>query len=60
MGLIAFFLAAAKELKEANGSDPGLKIKINGDVEEESAYILAKSNGGGEMNFYPTSETTYI
>ena len=42
-----FFLIFAKELKEANGSDPGLKMKISGEVEEESPYILAKSKGGG-------------
>jgi hypothetical protein len=47
-------LAAANELKEANGSEPGLRIKINGDVDEESAYIFPKSNGGGDMNFSPT------
>jgi hypothetical protein len=35
--LIFFFLVLAKELNEANGSEPGLKINIKGDVEEESA-----------------------
>lgn len=44
----------AKELKDANGSEPGLNINISGDVEVESPYILAKSNGGGEINFYPS------
>ena len=53
-----FFLLAANELRDANGSEPGLKIKIRGDVQVESPYILAKSNGGGEMNFSPNSETT--
>lgn len=42
---------AAKELKEAKGSEPGLRININGEVEVESPYIFAKSNGGGEINF---------
>jgi hypothetical protein len=36
MGLIFFFLEAANELNEANGSDPGLKIKIKGETEFES------------------------
>lgn len=55
---MVFFLAAANELSDANGSEPGLKINIKGEVEDESPYIFAKSNGGGEINFYPTSETT--
>jgi hypothetical protein len=49
-----FFLAVANELNEAKGSDPGLNMKINGEVDEESAYILAKSKGGGEINFSPS------
>lgn len=36
IGLIIRFLAWAKELKEAKGSDPGLKMKIRGLVELES------------------------
>ena len=56
--LICLFLVAAKELREANGSEPGLKIKIKGEVDVESPYILAKSKGGGLMNFYPNSPTT--
>jgi hypothetical protein len=47
-------LLAANELNEANGSDPGLRIKIRGEVDVESPYIFAKSNGGGEINFYPS------
>jgi len=35
--LIFFFLIDAKELNDANGSEPGLRMKINGDVEDESA-----------------------
>lgn len=34
--LICFFLLLAKELNEAKGSEPGLKMKISGDVEVES------------------------
>ena len=36
MGLMFFFLADANELKDANGSDPGLNMKIKGDVDDES------------------------
>lgn len=49
-----FFFDWANELREANGSDPGLRMKIKGETEFESAYILAKSKGGGVMNFYPS------
>jgi hypothetical protein len=31
-----FFLMAANELKEAKGSEPGLRMKIKGEVDEES------------------------
>ena len=31
-----FFFELAKELNDANGSEPGLRININGEVEEES------------------------
>ena len=58
IGLIAFFFCEANELREAKGSDPGLRIKMSGEVDEESAYILARSKGGGEMNFYPSSAKT--
>ncbi len=54
IGLIIFFLDCAKELKEANGSDPGLRMKIKGETELESPYILARSKGGGVMNFSPS------
>jgi len=37
IGLMFFFLVLANELSETNGSDPGLNMKINGEVEEESA-----------------------
>lgn len=56
--LICLFLVVANELKEAKGSEPGLKINISGEVEVESLYILAKSNGGGLMNFSPSYPTT--
>jgi hypothetical protein len=45
---------AANELNDAKGSEPGLRMKINGEVDEESVYILAKSNGGGNINFSPS------
>jgi hypothetical protein len=44
---------AAKELKDTKGSDPGLRMNIKGEVDIESPYILAKSKGGGEINFSP-------
>ena len=34
-------------------------MKISGEVEDESVYILARSKGGGEMNFSPSSLTMY-
>jgi hypothetical protein len=34
--LYLFFLDAANELNEANGSEPGLKMNIKGEVEVES------------------------
>jgi hypothetical protein len=51
MDLICFFLVLAKELREAKGSEPGLRMKMRGVVEVESPYIFARSKGGGEMNF---------
>lgn len=36
IGLIFFFFIDANELNEANGSEPGLRMKINGDVDDES------------------------
>jgi hypothetical protein len=53
-----FFLDWAKELREAKGSEPGLRMKMRGETEFESAYILARSKGGGEINFSPSYATT--
>ena len=55
---MAFFFCEANELRDAKGSDPGLRMKMSGEVDDESAYIFARSKGGGEMNFYPSSATT--
>jgi hypothetical protein len=32
-----FFFSPANELNDANGSEPGLKMKISGEVDDESA-----------------------
>lgn len=52
------FLLCANELSDAKGSEPGLRMKISGEVELESPYIFARSKGGGVINFSPNSPTT--
>lgn len=44
----------------AVGSAPGVKTKTNGDKQFESSNAVAKSNGGGIVNFSSNTDSSVI
>jgi hypothetical protein len=54
---IYFSFLSPNELREANGSEPGERIKMRGVSAVESRYIFARSKGGGSTNFLPHCST---
>lgn len=40
----------------AVGSAPGVKTNTNGDKQFESSKVVAKSNGGGSVNFFSNTD----
>lgn len=44
----------------AVGSAPGVKTKTNGDKQFESSKAVAKSNGGGTVNFCSNTDSSVL
>lgn len=51
-------LSSANLSKAIVGSAPGERMKINGALNDESLYDLAKSNGGGSTKLLPSFSVT--